>query len=100
MNIMQGDAYKIPFILYNDSTKITSDMVSKVEIVIGTMNKTWPEDIEYSEGEFLFPLTQAESIAMQGKQPAQVRIKFTGGTVIGARLPPIDICDSRSKAVL
>lgn len=100
--MLQGDAYNIPFVIKQGDTVVTDTMVSAVEIVIGPLKKTHPDGgLTYSGGEWLFALTQAETFALSAaSQPAQVRVKFTGGDVVGASLGGISVARSLSKAVL
>ena len=86
MIIMQGDAYYIPFLFFDDDeTQITDDMVTEVEIQFGGLKKTMSSgEITYSDGEFLFPLTQAESSGMVGTVKVLAWLTFTNGDRIGA----------------
>ena len=97
---MQGDEYSIPFTITSGDITVTDATVDAVEIVIGHLRKSYPEDITYAAGEFLFPLTQEETMKLRGKQPAQVRVKFLDGMVLGVELEAIDVTESRSKVVL
>ena len=57
-----------------------------------------------ADGNFLFPLTQEETFAIQrSSQHVQIRVKFKGGatpTVIGVDVGDISVTDSISKVVL
>jgi len=104
--MMQGDAYNIQFIIIrDDNTIVTPSMISEVEIVIGTLRKTYSSGIiTYSEYDqnWLFPISQSESLALSASnQPVQARIKFTeNDEVIGENLGVIPLEQSRSKVVL
>ena len=100
--IMQGDAYTIPITIKSaDGTTVDPAAVQSVEIVIGTLNKKYPDEISYSDGKWLFPLTQEESMRFVWRtQTAQVRVKFTSGEVVGAKCGCIGIEHSQSKEVL
>lgn len=102
MNIMQGDAYAIPVsITTADNTAINDIMVDSLEIVIGHLRKTYPEDITYSDEQWMFPISQEESLRLINMpQPVQVRVKFNTGEVIGVNAGTIPITVSHSKEVL
>lgn len=102
MNIMQGDAYSIPITITTaDGTLIDDTMVDAVEVVIGFLKKTYPEEITFSDGKWLFPLTQEESFKLSSyQQTVQVRVKFNSGEVVGAVIGSVPITASVSKEVL
>lgn len=100
MTIMQGDSCKIPFVIYTDDILVTDQLVEKVEFTIGTIAKEYPGDAEYADGEFKVPLTQEDTLSVQGKQPVQVRVKLSSGDVYGVKLDPIEFEDSMSRVVL
>lgn len=103
--MMQGDAYTMPIeILKADDIPLTEDEVLDVEIVIGTLCKT------YSSGEvtfdgvskcWQFPLTQEETFSfIPSKVKCQARVKWPNGNVEGFYLGQKRIYESRSKEVL
>lgn len=100
--IMQGDAYSIPVtIKAADGTAIDNTMAETVEVMIGFIRKTYPGEITFYDGRWLFPLTQEETMKLdEHTKSVQVRVKFVGGDVVGAKCGPISIDDSRSKEVL
>lgn len=103
--IMQGDQYEIPVeIITADGTPATADSFADVEITVGKYCKSLSAgEIEYSEeqGSFLFPLTQAETIAMPDlPQNIQLRVKTKAGNVVGIKLGQMVVMASRSKEVL
>lgn len=107
MAIMQGDNYAIPFtIKYEDEGEqyITPSIVDRVEFTIGSLTKTYPEEITYdsSAEKWLFPITQNEAFNLEGGKPetAQIRVKFTSGDIIGTEVGFINIIESISKGVL
>ena len=102
MTIKQGDAYDIAIMLENeDGTAITPENVSVVEIALGSLIKSFPEgDVTFSEGAFLFPLSQEETFPMRGTKRLEVRVKFLSGDVAGAKLGSIAIDSSISREVL
>ncbi len=99
--IKQGDQYYVPITLKNGNVPITNTDVEKVEIVLGGIRKTYPEQVEYFGGSFQFPVTQEETFALNdGTKPFQVRVKFTSGDVVGADIEAAVITLSVSKEVL
>lgn len=99
--MLQGDAYNIPVTISDsEGLVVTSMMVQTIEIMIGALRKTYPDDISYSDGQWLFPLTQTESMTLGGRESVQVRVKFNDGSVIGWRGDGIDVRKSVSKVVL
>ncbi len=99
-NIMQGDAYSIPVCIKYGDVEITPEMVKTVEIVIGDLIKTYPDEISYSDY-WYFPLTQKDTFQLvPSLQPMQIRVKFNSGEVVGFDCGCISINNSKSKAVL
>lgn len=99
--MMQGDAYKLPFAVTNNGVTVVPDMVSTIEFTIGTLTRNYPDTVTYKDGWYLFPLTQEETFALAAKkQPYQVRVKFTDGSVVGASGEYINVEASLSKGVL
>lgn len=101
MRIMQGDQYAIPFELEDTQGEaILLELIDTVEIVIGAITKTYPDEISFSDGKFLFPISQEESFSMRNITSVQVRIKFSNGDVVGTSLKSINVLESVSKEVL
>ncbi len=101
-NIMQGDAYDIPITITDANGEIIADTaVEKVEVMIGWIKKTYPGELKYSDNHWLFPVTQEDSFKLSGSQQSvQIRVKFPGGAVVGAKCKPVSINSSYSKEVL
>lgn len=101
MQMMQGDAYRIPFEVADATGEpVVPEQVASIEFAVGSLVKSYPAEVEYADGAYLFPLTQQETFAMGANAPAQVRVKFASGDVVGAYLGHIDVRESLSKAVL
>lgn len=100
--IMQGDEYGIQiFLEREDGTEITPADVEDVEITIGNHRKTYAnEEVSYDGEAWVFPLTQAMSFAFRSKVRCQVRVKFSGGDVIGRFLQNVDVETSDSRVTL
>lgn len=102
MQIMQGDAYEVAITLKDDNdTTITSADVADVEITLGNLSKTYTDGaISYDDGEWLFPLSQDESFALNAISRLQVRVKNNSGEVIGANVGIVFVKPSQSAKVL
>mgnify|MGYP007072711021 CR=1 FL=1 len=64
------------------------------------LQKSYPGEIGYEDGKFLFPLTQQETFRLPKLCQMQVRVKFKSGDVIGSEIKQIDVAHALSKAVL
>lgn len=96
--MMQGDSYSIPFVLMRGQTVVTPDMVKAVQLTIGVLTKSYPGNVKYQDGKWLFPMQQEESFRLKStKQPTQVRIRFMDGNIVGARGADIDVLESISR---
>lgn len=102
--IKQGDSYEIKIQVQNAEMSLNLDSVEVVEIVLGDLIKTYPDEVKYDKetGYFLFPLSQTESLVFSpGKTVAfDLRVKFNSGDVVGIKPRRIDVIKSMSKAVL
>lgn len=103
--IMQGDQYALPIeLMAKDGTPLSPDTLADVEVVVGTMRKTMSRGAivyDAERGVFLFPLTQEETFAMRDQRyKVQLRVKTTGGDVVGIYLGEIIVDMSKSKEVL
>ena len=104
--IKQGDAYAIPVRLRLDGELIDAQEVEAVEFCLGdALRKLYPEDVSYEPGNntFYLPLTQQETFAFpaNGSVALDVRVKFTGGDVIGVLRPDaFAVYDAASEVVL
>lgn len=98
--IMQGDAYSIPVSIRAGATEITPDMVESVEVMVGDVAKSYPEQMEYDDS-WIFTLTQQESFELCSTlQPVQVRVKFKSGEVAGTQCGCVSVNGSRSREVM
>lgn len=98
IDVTQGDQYELEI----KGTGFVIGDVASIEFVIGPLRKVYPGTVWYdsTEGSFYFPLTQQETFRLQGDIPAQARVKFVGGDVIGASMGMINMQRSLSKVVL
>ena len=101
MIIMNGDAYDIEISLNDDTgDPISSAQLEKLEIQLGSIRKTFPDEVTFSEGVFHFPLSQQETMSMHGTQHFQMRAKFHDGSVVGVKLDPVRMAPSDSGVIL
>ena len=101
--MMQGDSYGIPIeLLYEDDSAITTEDVINVEVVIGTIIKTYASgEVLFTNGQWIVTLSQEETFKFPSTYvSAQVRLVFRDGSVKGASLGKVHVLESMSKVVL
>ena len=101
--MMQGDQYRIPISLEENSIPITQDDIKDLEIFVGLYRKTLSKgDIEFDENESVFYVyvTQKETFSMLGDVEVQARILYPSGDVVGISLGTINFTKSTSRVVL
>ena len=103
--IKQGDSYKLPLKLTIGGELIAIQDIQTVEVYVGNIRKTYPGDVEYNAGDQMFyiPLTQDETFSLEANSgvSVDVRVKFTGGDVIGVyRMATLAVYDATSEVVL
>lgn len=102
LTIKQGDAYKLPIKVNLNGAAVDINAVEKVEFVLGGITKLYPNEVEYVNGEFLYPLTQENSFSFEeGSVDLDIRVKFVGGNVQG--IPNkivVTVNDAESEAIL
>lgn len=103
MDIRQGDAYSLAVTLTDeDGTTLTPNDVSKVEISIGNLTKTFPGEVEYDSENGLFRMfiTETDSHSMRGILPTLVRVLFPTGYVSSATFGYVYAVASVSNTIL
>lgn len=103
MDIRQGDAYTWEVTLTDENeTPLTPDNVSKVEISIGNLTKTFPGEVEYDaeNGLFRMFITETDSHSMRGILPTLVRVLFPTGYVSSATFGYVYAVASVSDTIL
>jgi hypothetical protein len=101
--MMQGNACYLGIsILNSGGTAVEPVDVQDVEIAVGNLRKTYlGEELTFSGGLWLFPLSQGESFALRpGPIRAQVRVAWANGVVEGCVLPGVYVDESISEEVL
>lgn len=104
--IKQGDAYALPIQIRLNGELINADDVEAVEFCLGDeLRKLYPGDVTYEAGDntFYLPLTQADTFSFpaNGSVTLDIRVKFTGGDVIGVLRPDaLAVYDATSEVVL
>ena len=89
--MQQGDQYLIPITVTMGSTPVTTENVQGVKVQIGDVVKEWPGDITYSEGEWCYPITQAETLALGRVAPFQVQLNTDGSTVLTSTVGMLEV---------
>lgn len=104
--IKQGDAYALPIQIRLNGELINADDVETVEFCLGDdIRKLYPDDVTYEPGDntFYLPLTQDDTFSFpaNGSVTIDIRVKFTGGDVIGVLRPDaLAVYDATSEVVL
>lgn len=105
MDIMQGDDYTFNIDLDTiDGRDVNGATVSKLEVMIDSLRKSYPESIKYDTvtNVFVIHLSQDDTFSLRpGKKLFQIRIKFKDGCVSGFKnLEEINVISSHSKLIL
>lgn len=104
--IKQGDAYALPIQIRLNGELIGVEDVEAAEFCLGDgLRKLYPGDVSYEAGDntFYLPLTQADTFSFpaNGSVSLDIRVKFTGGDVIGVLRPEtLAVYDAASEVVL
>ena len=101
--MMQGNSCYLGISIVNSGgTAVEPVDVQDVEITVGNLRKTYlGEELTFSGGLWLFPLSQGESFALRpGPIRAQVRVAWANGVVEGCVLPGVYVDESISGEVL
>lgn len=104
LKIMQGDQYAIVFTGTQDGAPLDLSKIEMIEFIVGKLRKIYPGEVTMdTDGNFLFPLTQEETLNFKSAmQSVQIRVKFLGAepVVVGVPLGGIRVTDAISKEVL
>lgn len=104
--IKQGDAYALPIQIRLNGELIGVEDVEAAEFCLGDgLRKLYPGEVSYEAGDntFYLPLTQADTFSFpaNGSVSLDIRVKFTGGDVIGVLRPEtLAVYDAASEVVL
>lgn len=101
--MMQGTACYLGISILNSGGAVVEPGdVQDVEITVGNLKKTHlREELTFSGGLWLFPLSQGESFSLRpGPVRAQVRVAWANGVVEGCVLPGVYVDESISEEVL
>ena len=104
--IIKGDCYALPLSVTLDGDAPDIGQVACAEVCLAGHRKlydggqgavTWDAENQV----FLYPLTQEETFAIRsGRQPVQLRLKLTDGTVFGSPIRYVSFGDVLSGEVL
>ena len=93
--MQQGDAFAFPLtIAAADGTIITPDNSTDVKVLIkGLTTKSFSAETLIPEtdggaytGRWLYPLSQADTLALEGSVPVQAQVKFADGVILGTQI--------------
>ena len=78
--MIQGDQYQMPLTIKMGETDITPDNCAGVKVSVGGTVKEYPGAITYDaeSGEWLYPLTQAQTLGMHGLAVVQIQVNMGG----------------------
>lgn len=76
--MIQGDQYLLPIEIVFGETTITPDNCEGVMLSVGGVTKKYPGEITFSEGEWLYPLTQQQTLGCHGLLTVQVSVNMGG----------------------
>lgn len=100
--IIQGEQYAIKIEIYNEDAQVTPENCDDIKIKVGTIEKTHSAgELSYSTEEeaWLFPLTQAETLAFCGGRIERQRQVKIAGNIFSTAKSIILIADSIIKTV-
>lgn len=104
MLLMQGNTYNLPITLKLDKEALNSENVKVVEVTFDTgghiVRKTYPDEMTFENGVFVMPLSQSDTLALQGKCRYQVRVLFHDGSVKSSEIEFGTVKNCISKVVL
>lgn len=103
--VKQGDQYQLPVTIWSNDDLVDPDDIAEVEIMLGDTRYLYPGSVTYDAAtkQFLVPMTQEQTFAFEAGSLIEVdiRVKFTGGDIIGARATRmLNIIDALSEEVL
>lgn len=100
-SLMQGDQHAIPFVLkMKDGTLITDAMVKTVVLNLGNLSRQYPGDVTYKNGQWLFPVTQAQTFAMRGSVEPQARVEFLNDDIFGGAGESVELQNALNKGII
>lgn len=102
LTILQGDALSVPISIKLNGECLTDADIQALKVTMGGIEKRYPGEIRYADGQFLFPLTQEETFAMtSGINTAIIRPKFFTEDIRGTKIKTaFSVISSPDKEVL
>lgn len=87
IDFMQGDSLPLDVDITDESgNDVPIDQIDKVEFMVGSVRKVYPDDAVFDDEKkcFTMTLSQADTLSLAaGRQIAQIRVKTVDGLVIG-----------------
>lgn len=91
--MQQGDQYAIRINIQNGGVAVTPSDVTGVKVALGSIVHVYPGDLSYDSegGSWLFPVSQRDTLALQGRVPAQVQLNYGGdpAQIIGSKVKQV-----------
>ena len=104
IKIMQGDACRLPFHIRQDGMVITPEMITDLEVTIGSLRKTYlTGGIIYADEHWLVYLSQEDTLSMTGSEYIRVRIRYRDQpwvVVLGKRAALLNVEEHPGAEVL
>ena len=96
MEIMQGDQYTIGVVLKDDEGHAITE-AEEVIITLGNISRGTSDGVFYDGSAWILPLTQADTFTLPVVSRLQVRVKFSDGSVGGAKIGTVFVIPSAHK---
>ena len=104
IKIMQGDACRLPFQIRQDGMTITPEMITDLEVTVGSLRKTYLGGGITFDGEYWYTyLSQEDTMSMTGAEYIRLRIRYLNQpwvTVLGKRVAMLNVEEHPSAEVL
>lgn len=104
VKIMRGDSYLIPVEVTQNGQAITPNIVTDIEVSIGTelQKRLSYGEVVFLDGTWYFRLSQEETFALEDSNTVYVRVVYPGSpnNVIGVRAGMIIALETGSSEVL
>ena len=100
MDLIQGSTYILDLDLTENGQPLNIDEIEKVQVILGTIEKSYPENITYEGNKFIISLSQEDTFALQGTIKQQVRVKYKDGQVKSTLPTSAYVYDSITEKVL
>lgn len=102
--MQQGDQYSIRVCIKKEGVALAPADIVGLKIKVGNIEDSYPAgNISYDSesGKWLFPVTQEQTIALEGVQLAQVQVNFGGNPaqIVGSKVQSAYIDSSVIRSI-